>query len=193
MRSSRRALRAPGALLIAAVLAPACSAPPRAAEQTATAGAVECATSSITAANERGVVEEMRRAAESGPAYRALAAASPLRSCKAASQSGEIVLEYAFGNGAALTITRDPRIEYSNQDVRFGQAAPADVMPLLREVERAAFSPDGCGIDWTGATPLESTGGDSEKGYYGETCNCQARVRADASGRVMGFVFRSAC
>jgi hypothetical protein len=193
MRSSRRAFRVPGTLLIAAVLAPACSAPPRAAEQAATAGAGECSTSGITAANERRVVDEMRRAAERGPAYRALAAASPLRSCTAASRSGEVVLEYAFGNGGALAITRDPRIEYSNQDVRFGSAARADVMPLLREVERAAFSPDGCGIDWTDATPLESPGGTSEKGYYGETCNCQARVRTDASGRVTGFVFRSAC
>lgn len=192
MRSSRVGRRVAGVLLFAAALAAGCSAPPGA-EERATAGAIDCSTAGITAANERGVVDEMRRAAESGPAYRALAAASPLRSCTATNRSGEIMLEYAFGDGGALAITRDPRIEYSNQDARFGSPAGSDVTALLREVERAAFSSDGCGIDWAKATPLESTGGATEQAYYGETCNCQARVRADASGKVIGFGFRSAC
>jgi hypothetical protein len=193
MRSSSGALRVARTLLIAAAAASGCSNPPRAAEQSAPSGAVECSTGGVNAASDRGIAEEMRRAVESGPAYRALAAASPPRSCTATNRSGEIVLEYSFGNGGSLVFTRDPRIEYSNQEVRFGSTPSADVIPLLREVERASFSPDGCGIDWADATPIESTDGVSETGYYGETCNCQARVRADRASKVVGFVFRSTC
>jgi hypothetical protein len=108
--------------------------------------------------------------------------------------AGQVTLEYAFADGGALTFERNPAIEYSNQEIRIAGLSAGDAVALLRRVERSASEPEGCGIDWADAEPVESaTPGMTETAYYGESCNCQARVRTDASKSVTGLVFRSAC
>ena len=181
------------ALTISA-LAVACSTPP-AAQQRATAPAVECVPASGAVAPE-GVegVDEARRAAESGPLYAALTERAAVASCQVRVDAGQVTLEYTFADGGALTFERNPIIEYGNQEARVAGLSAVSAVELLRQVERSLSAPDGCGIDWQDATPVESAlPGVTETAYYGETCNCQARLRTDASGGVTGIVFRSAC
>ncbi len=192
--------------LAVSVLGAACSMPP-AAEQGATAStapaaqhgetakAAECVAPSGAVAPESAKdVDEARRAAESGPLYTALAERSVVASCGVRVDSGQVTQEYAFAGGGALTFERNPTIEYSNQEVRNPGLSAGDAAELLKEVERLSFAPDGCGIDWADAQPVESgTAGVTETARYGEQCNCQARVRTDASGNVTGLMFRSAC
>ena len=183
----------------------ACATPPAAqqgetpstpaAEPRATAAPAECVPEPGAAAPESArVVDEARRAAEAGPLYAALAARAAVASCRVRVDSGQVTLEYAFAGGGALTFERNPTIEYSNQEVRLAGLSADNALELLRQVERSAAAPDGCGIDWADAVPVDSgAAGVTETAYYGEACNCQARVRTDASGNVTGLVFRSAC
>jgi hypothetical protein len=123
-----------------------------------------------------------------------LAERSAVASCRVRVDSGQVTLEYAFADGGALTFERNPTIEYSNQEARIARLSTDNALELLRRVERSSFAPDGCGIDWADAVTVESSAaGMTETAYYGETCNCQARVRTDASGSVTALVFRSAC
>ena len=188
MRSSRRRHTV---LASVAIFVASCSRAPEREATTESAG-IDCATSGLTDAKDVEAFAELRQVSATGPAYGALARLSPLRSCRGTSQAGEVSLEYAFANNDTLTFTRDPAIEYSQQEARL--AAPRDLQAteLLRLVERASFSPEGCGIDWEDAVS-SSENGATETTYYGETCNCQARVRADGPGKTLGFVFRSAC
>jgi hypothetical protein len=66
---------------------------------------------------------------------------------------------------------------------------------LLARTEQAAFEKGGCGIDWRKPDSSRPTTFPTtvETIYRGDVCNCQGRVRADAAGRVVGMVFRSAC
>jgi len=174
-----------------AILVTSCSRTPEPDAQTEEA-TVECSTSGLTDARDAEAFADMRRVSATTPAYSALALLSPVRSCRGTSQSGEVALEYSFANQDTLTFTRNSAIEYSQQEARL--AAPRDLhaTELLRLVERASFSPDGCGMDWEEAVSSSESGA-TETTYYGETCNCQARVRSDGSGKTLGFVFRSAC
>lgn len=178
------------------VLAAACSTPPAAEQRaTATAPAVECVPAPGAAAPESATdVDETRRAAESSPLYAALAERAAVASCQVRVDSGQVTLEYAFAGGGALTFERNPTIEYSNQEVRVAGRSAGNAVELLQRVERSSFAPDGCGIDWADAVPVESASPEvTETAYYGDPCNCQARVRTDAAGNVTGLVFRSAC
>ena len=156
--------------------------------------AVECSTTGLSDAKDAGVFAEMRRAFADAPAYSVLARQSPLRSCRGTGESGEVSLEFAFANGDTLSIVRDAAIESSQQEARFSSPRDLPAVELLRQIERATFAPDGCGVDWNEATTVSAPGDpNAEVAYYGETCNCQARIRTDRSGQVVGFVFRSAC
>jgi hypothetical protein len=182
-------------VLAVSVLAVACSKEPVAEERPTPARALDCAPPAGAAAPQNGeALADVRSAAEGSPLYGALAARSTVASCRIISQSGsEVELEYTFVDGGALTFKRDPAIEYVNQEARFGSPSDDDGIELLRRVEQASFMPDGCGVDWKAAEPLASTAGVSENAFYGETCNCQARVRRDATGQLVQLVFRSAC
>jgi hypothetical protein len=187
-----------GPALAISILAVACATPPAAQQPaTATAPAVECVPppGAVAVAPESAQdVDEARRAAESGPLYAALAERSAVASCQVRVDSGQVTLEYTFAGGGALTFERNPTIEYSNQEVRVTGLSAGNAVELLQRVERSSFAPDGCGIDWADAVPVESAPPDiTETAYYGDPCNCQARVRTDAAGNVIGLVFRSAC
>ena len=188
--SERRAGRWPW-LLLAATVASGCGNAPGHAP--ASPASVDCAAQGVTAREDLAALADLRRAAEGGPLYQALALRARPGSCRTSSKSGELSLEYAFRDGGSLVVTRNPAIEYSNFDVRFGSAFRDDPIDLLRRAERSAFSPAGCGIDWSAASPSASGEGASETGYYGDVCNCQARIRRDTAGLVIGLTFRSAC
>jgi hypothetical protein len=139
-------------------------------------------------------VAEIRRAIEDGPLY-AVASRSGSASCHATAEDGTITLEYTFRDGASLRVTRSQGTEYTDQEVRL--AAPLDepAVDVLRRAEQAAFDAKGCGIDWS---TVETTQPGDEPGatesiYRGTVCNCQARSRADATGRVLRLRLRSAC
>lgn len=184
-----------GAALVVAMLAVGCSGsgPPAAEQPAAVPSAVECAAGPGMSAEAASSFEATRRAAESSPLYAALAARSPVTSCGVTSDGAKVTLDYAFKDGGALSFVRDPALEYSNQELRFGGPVGDDAVALLQRVERSSFAPDGCSIDWKEATFLPPASGISEAAYYGDVCNCQARVRRDGSAQLVGLTFRSAC
>jgi hypothetical protein len=137
---------------------------------------------------------QVRHTVESGPLFQAVAANTALTSCRATGEAEKVVIEYHFADGASVRATRDPRIEYFDEEVQLASPPAANAVDLLTRTERAVFATDGCGIDWKDPETLpagESKG--TETIYRGDTCNCQARVRSDASGRPLVLTFRSAC
>ena len=181
-----------GSLLLAA-----CSTPPVASQTTSTARALECAIAGPgLSPQEAQTVDVLRGTVEKGPLYAiANSAAGGPASCRIGADSSGIALEYTFRDGAWLRVMHDPRIEYDNQDVRFASPLAEDAVTVLTRVEQTAFAPGGCDIDWRKAETQQAGDdpGSTETIYRGDTCNCQARVRKDIAGRVVGLVFRSAC
>ena len=190
MRSSDVGRHGWSSLLVVFALTTGCTTPP-VRERAGPAPSVDCPSDGITDPRDVNSLAEMHSSTETGPVYQALASGARLRSCRGTTRSGELSLEYLFADGGTLTVARNPTLEYSNVEVQFGSPSQYDAIGLLRRAERSSFSPDGCGIDWSDATPSDSTV--SETAYYGDLCNCQARVRRNAEGRVVGFAFRSAC
>jgi hypothetical protein len=183
------------AALTGSLLAISCSSGPVAEQQPpAPLAAIPCMPDTGSIAPENTArVDEVRRAAESGPLYSALAAASRLRSCRVVSQSEEVALEFAFIDGGTLRFVRNQAIEYADQEARFGGPSDTNGLELLQRTEKASFSPDGCGIDWADATRGAPAGGVTESAFYGDVCSCQARVRTDPANRVVSLAFRSTC
>jgi hypothetical protein len=104
-------------------------------------------------------------------------------------------LEYTFRDGASMRITRSQETEYTDQEVRLASPLNENPVAVLRRAEHASFDAQGCGIDFG---TLETTQPGDEPGatesiYRGTVCNCQARARSDASGRVLRLQLRSAC
>jgi hypothetical protein len=139
-------------------------------------------------------VGEFRQSIEAGPLYAMAADEGALAACRISREATRLVLEYSFANGASLRAERDPTIEYAEQDVRFASPREADPAAALARAEQASFGASGCGIDWRQGTAEPAAAAPSaETVYRGDLCNCQARVRRDAAGRVVGLIFRSAC
>jgi len=179
----------------ATLLLTACSMPPVASQTTSTAPAADCVGPQAGVSPQNAeAAGTLRRAVEMGPLYVTLVA-NRVVSCRIGTDSSAITLEYTFRDGSSLRVRRDPRIEYSNQEVRLASPLAEDAVAIMTRVERSAFSPSGCGIDWrkTEAQPAGDDPGATETIYRGDTCNCQARVRKDKAGRTVGLVFRSAC
>jgi len=178
MRSSE--LRARHALpLAASVLSFACSTQP-----TATDAGLDCRGPGTPAA------AEWRHSVERGPLF-AIAAGAGIEDCSIEEKTGVIDLRYAFRDGGWLHAKRDPRIEYTEREVRFASPLAEDPLAVLRRAEQAAFGAAGCGIDWR-LSETEAQGAASEAVFRGDVCNCQARVRRE-DGRVVGLTLRSAC
>lgn len=185
-----------GLLLVAGcVLAASCSSAPMA-SQGARTTAPECIVADAgTSPGDASLAATLRRTVETGPLYTLMAKTTTLASCRIGTESGRLALDYTFRNGGSLRVRHDPRIEYNDLEARFASPPMEDAVALLTRIEQASFGAAGCGIDWRRAeTP--PAGGDTkvtESIYRGDTCNCQARVRRDAAGHVVGLVFRSAC
>src|SRR5262249_17727323 len=157
---------------------------------------VDCTVSGTGVANQdANAVAKLRDAVERSPFYAVSAARLGVKACRASQDSDELTLEYTLRDGGWLRVTRQRRIEYSDQKVRFATPLAADPIKVWTDAERAAFRDQGCGITWRDARtqPAEDDATAKEAIYYGDVCNCQGRVRTNAAGRVSGLVFRSAC
>jgi hypothetical protein len=201
MRSSdggdRPPLFAARLLVAASLLGVTCSTPPEARQAASPAAPAECTVAGgPLAPQDAEAVAKLRQTVDAGPLYAMLAASTSVASCSiSVGESGRIALDYRFRDGASLRVTHDPRIEYNNQEVHLASPPAEDAVAVLTRVERAGFGADGCGIDWREAD-TQAAGNEpnvTETIYRGDVCNCQARVRRDTGGRVVGLVFRSAC
>lgn len=137
----------------------------------------------------------LRHSVEKGPLYTIPAVAAGVASCHVRQESAVIVLEYRFKDGGWLHVKRDARIEYSEQEARFALSPAENPVTILAGAERVAFGHNGCGIDWRQAE-TQTAGDDpsaTEAVFHGDMCNCQARVRRDAAGRIVGLMLRSTC
>ena len=137
----------------------------------------------------------LRRSVEGGPLYAAAGSASWLAACRVDQSLGAITLDYDFTDGSRVRATHDTRIEYSEQVARLGASTKVPAIEALQRAELAAFGAEGCGIDWrrneVRSAPAEA--GATDTVFSGEVCNCQGRIRSDASGRVVELAFKSAC
>jgi len=108
---------------------------------------------------------------------------------------GEIGLEYHFREGSWLQVKRNERIEYTEQNVRLNLMLQEEPETILARAEQSAFGANGCGIDWRQPETQQADDDRSvtETFFRGDICNCQARIRRNASGRVVGLMLRSAC
>ena len=179
------------------VLLAACSVPPATSQASAPPSAVVACVDADAAAAKYEVSElaALRRSVEAGPLYAAAVTASALVTCRVRHESGSMTLEYQFRDAGWLHVKRDARIEYTEQEAHF--AAPPAEPPeaLLARAERAAFGVDGCGIDWRQPETLATEGNSGAKDtvFRGDVCSCQARIRRDGGGRVVGLALRSTC
>jgi hypothetical protein len=176
-----------------------CSSPrattPQTAQTAAPASSSDCVPAATLSADARAAAATLQRAVEAGPIFGAGGGRAAIASCRVAVEDGATSLEYRFRDGSTLRATSDPRIESTEQTVRFVAPPPEDPDAILKRAERAGYGDQGCGIDWNQAETREAS---DEKGavdriYRGDSCNCQARVRRDAGGRVVALTLRSAC
>lgn len=204
MRSSERASRCAWRLrsasaCLSAVLLVACGAAsvsissPPAAAPSPRATCAEARTDAEPVDSTRLLA--LRRSVESGPLYAAAGSASRLAACRVDQSLGTITLQYDFTDGSRVRATHDPRIEYSEQVVRLVASIGVPAIEALQRAERAAFGAEGCGIDWrrNEARTAPAEAGATDAVFSGEVCNCQGRIRSDASGRVIELAFKSAC
>jgi hypothetical protein len=178
------------------ILCTTCAPMPAAIQSAAPAQTVDCTTSgTATSSEDNDAATKLRDAVERSPFYAVSAARIGVKTCHATQSSDEQKLEYTFRDGGWLHVTRQRRIEYSDQEVRFATPLADDPMTVLADAERAAFGNEGCGMTWRDARtrPAEDDANAKETIYFGDVCNCQARVRTNAAGRVTGLLLRSAC
>ncbi len=145
---------------------------------------------------EAVVAAALKQAIETSPFYTIPAASKGLPSCDLKFYpDGEIVLAYHFLDGNSLQIKRNTRIEYTEQTVRLNLQLPEQPETILAQAEQSTFGANGCGIDWQQSeTQLAKDDSNvTETVFRGDVCNCQARIRRNAYGRVVGFMLRSAC
>ena len=179
------------------VLLAACSVPPAPSQASAPPSALIACVGADAAAtsHDASALAALRRSVEAGPLYAAVVTASAVVTCRVRHESGSMTLEYQFRDAGWLHVKRDARIEYTEQEANF--AAPPAEPPeaLLARAEQAAFGVSGCGIDWRQPeTPaVEEDSGTKDTVFRGDVCSCQARIRRDGGGRVVGLALRSTC
>ena len=180
--------------VVTSLIAMSCSPVPVASQPAGTASPDCAAPSAGASPQDASIVAALRRSVETGPFY-TIASRSGVASCRVTSDADTIRLEYTFRDGAALRVTRNTKIEYTDQELRLVSPLGENPVTVLTRAEQAAFSPKGCGIDWL--QPETAPAGDdprsTERIYRGDVCNCQARARSDAAGRVLRLQLRSAC
>jgi hypothetical protein len=153
-------------------------------------------TTESTASREtRDSLAAFQRAVEASPLFTVPASRSAVASCRVGVESGVASVEYQFGDGGWLRAKQDARIESTDVEVRAGIPSSENPLSILARAERAAFGDNGCGIDWKEKEThrAEDDPRAVEAIYRGDTCNCQARIRSDAAGRIIGLTLRSAC
>lgn len=142
------------------------------------------------------LAKTLKESIETSPFYRIPAASKGLPSCDLRFYpDGEMELEYHFLDDNWLQVKRNARIEYTEQNVRLNLQLAEQPETILARAEQSTFGPNGCGIDWQQSeTQLAKDDRNvTETIFRGDVCNCQARIRRNAYGRVVGFMLRSAC
>jgi len=139
--------------------------------------------------------QELQRNIKTSPLY-TIPAANGLASCRIRYQDDAVVvLEYQFKEGGWLHVKRDQRIEYTEQNASFTLPSNQKPEAVLAGAERSAFGDTGCGIAWREpeTRPAENSNNLTETVFRGDVCNCQAVIRRQADGRVVGLMLKSAC
>ncbi len=155
---------------------------------------VECVTAASSATPDATALTELRTAAEASPLFRAVRARGAVTSCEVSAKGSLLTLNFRFADKTAFTMSRDPQIEYASQDLALAEPLTDDASALLQRSERETFGADGCGIDWSaGHTERSADGVSSDRVFRGDVCQCQARIRSDKTGRVIGLLLRSTC
>ena len=140
-------------------------------------------------------MEILQRTVESSLLYQLLTSTTRLASCQIWYDAAVITIKYQFQNGGWLHVKRDPRIEYTEQEAQFVFPSTGNPVEVLTDLEYRTFGSQGCGIDWQHSElqSLQENASITEAIFYGDICNCQARIRRNASGDVVGLLMRSAC
>jgi hypothetical protein len=129
---------------------------------------------------------------EGGPLYAVAARRAGIPRCLLTFDPvGSVEVAYRFGELGSLRVQRDESIEYFELDARLALTRADRPKELLARSARSAFG--ACGIDWTHAETRALDRARVETIFRGETCNCQARIRHDGAGHVVGLALRSAC
>ncbi len=141
-------------------------------------------------------VAALQRNIETSPFYTIPASTAGLATCQVSFYpGGAIGLEYHFREGAWLQVKHDASIEYTEQYVRLNLTSKEQPEAILARAERAAFGVNGCGIAWhqSETQQAEDDRSVTETLFRGDICNCQARIRRNTFGHVVGFLLRSSC
>src|SRR5579864_9707315 len=140
-------------------------------------------------------IRNLQERLKAGPFYRELLLqfGKPV-SCSLELDDGRIGLTYVFRGRMQFVARIDRKIEFSEQRVQVRRMETTKAIALLKEAERDAYRPNGCGIAWDHAAEESSAGpaGSREAVYRGTTCNCQARVTYQ-NNYAVSLVLRSAC
>ena len=140
-------------------------------------------------------VQKLRQHLSASPFYRAMSARyGKAVSCTAKLDGGKISMAYAFRSGARVSAEVDPSVEYAQERADIRSMDEAKAMTLLKDAERYANRPDGCGMEWSNPEEERSAtaAGSRDVIYRGSACNCQARlIYKDAF--VVALIVRSAC
>jgi hypothetical protein len=134
-------------------------------------------------------------ATERGPLFITLKAASSTQNCRVRFEPGTVEIYLRMTDGSWLRVARDSRIELYEEEARLAVPLSEEPTAWLRRAAVAAFGDGACGIDWR-ASEIEQAADDrsaTEHVFRGDVCNCQARLRRDATKRVVGALLRRAC
>jgi hypothetical protein len=139
-------------------------------------------------------VRQLQQHLSAGPFYRAMTARhGKPRTCTVEMDGGKTSMSYLFRGGARVSAKVDPAVEYSEERADVERMDPAKAMTLLKDAERYAYRPNGCGMKWTDPEEERSaTAGLRDVIYRGGACNCQARLTY-AGNYVVALVLRTAC
>lgn len=174
---------------------PACSKPVSSAEPAKLKGVPHCTTGGRLTSQISAFAKEQQQVVESSPLYAIQASAASVSGCRISYKDKTMGLEYKFQDGGWFRLTLDPRIEYANREVRLASPLAEDPVAILKRAEHKVFGAKGCGIDWLKqeTQPALDEKSAIETVFYGEVCNCQARIRRDADKRVIGLILRNTC
>jgi hypothetical protein len=129
------------------------------------------------------------------PLYKLLATQARRTDCRVTFHGpSKFDIDYRFGERNSLLLKRDERIEYSQWTARFSGALKEPAQAILERAQRWSFGANGCSIDWseTETQAADDDASATETIYRGAVCNCQARIRRNAHGRIDGLMLSSA-
>jgi len=109
--------------------------------------------------------------------------------CDRAGDASALVLRVTFSDGTEYAYHSLAALEATVQNLRVGSRSltTKEALDLLKDAEKDAYGPTGCGIRWK--TPTQQ--GDNTE-YSGDVCNCQATLRKKGAA-VVELTLSGAC